>query len=932
MCADAHKTPKTTATNYNNKYYFTKTTNNMKRKLLLKSLLVAVGLLVGGNVWAGETTTTFDFEDGNTIFTISDAARMSQSIVDDATLNSKVQKLTCGNMNAVAFAYYNFSSLVTDAATVTVEFDFNIATIAGHNLISIADADYHTSSNGGFTGKSNTGYGSNGAIFNLGCYRASGNNKFAINNSQNNLAGLDAWVHAKVVVDNVNKTINYTISKAGETLVSKENVAFLNSSAQKCTQIDVYCGTNAAGNQTLIDNLSIKSYVDDSAVFADYKVVWWDDTANAKIKEETRNAQAGSPISLLAEDIQNFYNSGNTIKYVYVSNDLGEQTVAADGTSVVTIHFTEAGTYDYTVNAIDSENNFLTTLSSGSIFNGDTKTVYWNKYIKVNGQWYVCESPYGITISNAGTQNITFTPSNITYFFDISSMTPSRSQATSASGTWLSNGNGYGSYAGANAYASEVLEAGTYTLYVFSGSRRSGTVTFGISSRKDGTLTDTGKEFTWTVTGTENHEATIEGIVIPAGSQIALVEKTGSNSVAYLDYITLTQTEQTYKNFDIVGDFISGTEEYIWNPENGLEMTQDPNNKSVWTLTLENFSVEGKTYRYKATANNNWTDYELPNGDNQTFTFGTVDYPAGRYDLTFTIDIANNTIGLTAVQCHDYNVAGCYEINNQDFDSFFYTKWDPTITDNNMTRNADGTYEKKFTDVVLDTPGIIRYKVVEDNSWSNNAYPSTDATWGVNEAGTYDITFTFNPTTKDVACNVAIKKEISEAGYATYYSSYGLDFAAAGLEAYIAKLNGTTVKFNKIDDAPNNTGVLLKGAKGTYKLPVIVSTTDVTDNAFVGVLEDTKVAGGIFVLMNGGQGVGFYKTTAEFTVGANTAYLPATAAHAREFIGFGDETTTSINAISNEKMNGEVYNLNGQRVVAPAKGLYIVNGKKVILK
>ena len=384
-----------------------------------------------------------------------------------------------------------------------------------------------------------------------------------------------------------------------------------------------------------------------------------------------------------------------------------------------------------------------------------------------------------------------------------------------------------------------------------------------------------------------------------------------------------------YETMAIVGDFSANA----WDPTQGIAMTRDVNNVHIWTATIEQFNAEAKTYEFKATANGNWDDYVLPSGDNQKFEFGTSGYPAGNYKLTFTVDTKNHQLTLTPEAINTYTVAGCYKIGDNEFASFFGTEWAPTVTANNMTLNADGIYELKFTDVVLGDPGTIRYKVVKNNSWANSSYPSDDATWGVNEAGTYDITFTFDPTTENVACNVAIKKEISEAGYATYYSSYGLDFAAAGLEAYIAKLNGTTVKFEKVDNAPDHTGVLLKGAKGTYKLPVIVSTTDVTDNAFNGVLEDTKVAGGIFVLMNGGQGVGFYKTGGEFTVGAHTAYLPALVSSARDFIGFGDDTTTGIDAMDNGKLTMDnVYNLNGQRVVAPAKGLYIVNGKKVILK
>ena len=66
------------------------------------------------------------------------------------------------------------------------------------------------------------------------------------------------------------------------------------------------------------------------------------------------------------------------------------------------------------------------------------------------------------------------------------------------------------------------------------------------------------------------------------------------------------------------------------------------------------------------------------------------------------------------------------------------------------------------------------------------------------------------------------------------------------------------------------------------------------------------------------------------------AYLEVAGATAPQLsIVFGDSQTTGINAVNGEglKVQGsEVYNLNGQRVLNPTKGLYIVNGRKVVIK
>ena len=175
---------------------------------------------------------------------------------------------------------------------------------------------------------------------------------------------------------------------------------------------------------------------------------------------------------------------------------------------------------------------------------------------------------------------------------------------------------------------------------------------------------------------------------------------------------------------------------------------------------------------------------------------------------------------------------------------------------------------------------------------------------------------------------------VTAAGYATFCSDKALDFTGIeDITAYTATKEGNVVKFNKVMGAvPAETGLLVKGV--TTNVPVAASAEDVT-NIMKGTLTNTTIEEpGIFVLMNGAQGVGFYKTTKAFTVGANTAYLPANVVTgARQFIGFDEEgEATGIEAIERVQTTDNFFNLNGQRVAAPQKGIYIMNGKKVIKK
>ena len=180
-------------------------------------------------------------------------------------------------------------------------------------------------------------------------------------------------------------------------------------------------------------------------------------------------------------------------------------------------------------------------------------------------------------------------------------------------------------------------------------------------------------------------------------------------------------------------------------------------------------------------------------------------------------------------------------------------------------------------------------------------------------------------------------KTIGTAGYATFCTDVPVSFEGSGVTAYIATLSGSNVSFSEVTSVPANTGVLLKGEAGEKTFSVATgSTDDVSDNIFVGVTEETVVEGaGIYVLMNGSAGVGFYKTSApSFTVGANTAYLPAdvAGAEARSFIGFDNETTGISDVAVAENVEGKMFNMQGVSVAQPTKGLYIVNGKKVIVK
>ena len=210
---------------------------------------------------------TYNFEDGNNLFTAYNSGKITVSNETSGPsewADGRVQKFAYKEKGQHNFAYFNFSDLVEGASTVTVEFDFYVTQGAGQNLISIADANYHTGALAGFNSNSNSGYGSNGAIFNLGCIRkgsgTSATNYFGVNTTQDadlKDTGLNAWCHATLIANNVTKKVNYVIKNASNVTIKSGNVDYLNENGFKCTQIDVYTGATSASSPIYIDNLSI---------------------------------------------------------------------------------------------------------------------------------------------------------------------------------------------------------------------------------------------------------------------------------------------------------------------------------------------------------------------------------------------------------------------------------------------------------------------------------------------------------------------------------------------------------------------------------------------------------------------------------------------------------------------------------------------------
>ena len=207
-------------------------------------------------------------------------------------------------------------------------------------------------------------------------------------------------------------------------------------------------------------------------------------------------------------------------------------------------------------------------------------------------------------------------------------------------------------------------------------------------------------------------------------------------------------------------------------------------------------------------------------------------------------------------------------------------------------------------------------------------------------------------------------------GKSTYCSSNDLDFTSMGdaLKAYVATgyTNSTgTIWMTRVYDVPAGTGIFLKGENKTHSVPTkvkggssqyesylvnmlvgtltkthISSTTDTYKNMYLtkedGVLKFCGIAGD-------GRDMNANRAYLQIPLGVLSKTRSVSfgeASYAPEFcedvIGIPVEfgSTTSMMKVSTEDVEGDNvwYNLNGQRVENPGKGLYIRNGRKVVIK
>ena len=543
------------------------------------------------------TTTTFDFEDGEKLFT--DDSRITSAIEANETLGSKVLGWTCADnaQNGYCFSHYNFADKLNNPALVKIEFDY-YNTKGGRAILNIGDGQVR----GTTGGSTKVTYNKTGVIFQIGSDK---NNAFinGINIGQDNVTttykgfdeelgdsievsetqlGLcDRWMHVTLIANNDAKTVTWFVDdkETGDN-IHYGTSAFFADDANACTQIDLFGYINKS-HCAMLDNLSITNYKS-NAVFADYTVKYVDANGNEIKESRSGNGQVGKKVSLLDSDKAAVYNADKTKKYIYDSDNSETVAIAEAGTEILVV-FREAEVY-YAVLNCKAGSKSLKQFRSDDLkfFEGDNLVLYPSRAYKNpdDGAYYFTPVTDGYNCTSYSFPGALLPNKNggktyyigqleyekvdsVAYYADIETLAlPTTDEGNgvglgqlvgtvnswySFSGAYFnrfSGGRGIRLDAGSYVYTEPIAEAGTYLVTIYGRNDVSAAVenpyVLGIL-KEDGTQLDYA-DLTISDWGSATTGANIvEGVAIPAGAKLVIKNDDAAKKISF-DDISLTKT------------------------------------------------------------------------------------------------------------------------------------------------------------------------------------------------------------------------------------------------------------------------------------------------------------------------------------------------------------------------------------------------------
>ena len=184
-------------------------------------------------------------------------------------------------------------------------------------------------------------------------------------------------------------------------------------------------------------------------------------------------------------------------------------------------------------------------------------------------------------------------------------------------------------------------------------------------------------------------------------------------------------------------------------------------NSVFFKIQLANGSWDGALGRFNTTPGFNGTDLtdmahsgNAWDGDNAAIYYKGGAFYIIVYKPNTDFNESSNPVICASTtlpsEALDYTVVGSAA-------ELFGTAWDLDNNDNNMTIK-DGLYTWSKTDVTLPATTVL-FKIVKNHAYANGAWPESNYELPIAKSGKYDVTITFNSSTKAITATATLKKE-----------------------------------------------------------------------------------------------------------------------------------------------------------------------------
>ena len=176
---------------------------------------------------------------------------------------------------------------------------------------------------------------------------------------------------------------------------------------------------------------------------------------------------------------------------------------------------------------------------------------------------------------------------------------------------------------------------------------------------------------------------------------------------------------------------------------------------NIYTYTVTDLAIAKGDYEYKARADNKW---ELSYPSQNAHLVIAED---ATYDITFTLDITAGTVNTEVTKKGEAVIEATYTVAGAPTE-VIGSYWNPSGEGNDMTAVGDGTYTLTKENVTIAAKTTIEFKIVKNHSWGpDNEYGDGglgggNVVYAVEDAGLYNVTFTFNPEETTVTPQITV--------------------------------------------------------------------------------------------------------------------------------------------------------------------------------